>query len=134
MHRPSASVVAALAIAALAVLLPPASASPRHPAARSTPVNGSTPPAEFPMVAAAGDIACDPSSDAFRGLRGRPGACRMRYTSDLLVHARDRGNLAAVLTLGDSQYYCGGYRPYLRSFDPTWGRLKAITHPTPGTH
>jgi hypothetical protein len=58
----------------------------------------------------------------------------MRYTSDLLVRARRRGNLAAVLTLGDNQYFCGGYRPFLRSYDPTWGRVKTITHPTPGDH
>jgi hypothetical protein len=58
----------------------------------------------------------------------------MKYTSDLLMHAKDDGNLAAVLTLGDNQYFCGGYRPFLRSYDPTWGRLKDITHPTPGDH
>jgi hypothetical protein len=58
----------------------------------------------------------------------------MKYTSDLLMKAKREGNLSAVLTLGDNQYYCGGYRPFLRSYDPTWGRLKAITHPTPGDH
>ena len=58
----------------------------------------------------------------------------MKYTSNLLVHAQRRGNLAAVLTLGDNQYFCGGYRSFLRSYDPTWGRVKDITHPTPGDH
>ena len=43
-------------------------------------------------------------------------------------------SLAAVLTLGDNQYFCGGYRAYLRSYEPTWGRLKDLTHPTPGDH
>jgi chitodextrinase len=39
-----------------------------------------------------------------------------------------------VLTLGDTQYYCGGYSAFLQSYDPTWGRVKPITHPAVGNH
>jgi hypothetical protein len=83
-----------------------------------------------PVIAAAGDIACDPSSSSFNGGNGSSSACRQKYTSDLLVNA----NLAAVLTLGDNQNYCGGYQAYLRAYDPSWGRVKSITHPSVGNH
>lgn len=83
-----------------------------------------------PVIAVAGDIACDPGNSSFNGGNGSSNACRELYTSDLLVNA----NLAAVLTLGDTQYYCGGYPAFLQSYDPTWGRVKAITHPAVGNH
>jgi hypothetical protein len=40
----------------------------------------------------------------------------------------------AVLTLGDNQYHVGSLADFNASFDPTWGRLKAITHPAVGNH
>jgi acid phosphatase type 7 len=83
-----------------------------------------------PVIAAAGDIACDPASAFFNGGLGDSTDCREQYTSDLLVN---RG-LAAVLALGDDQYDCGGYNAFLQSYDPTWGRVKSITHPVPGNH
>jgi hypothetical protein len=98
----------------------------------------SAPPASAvvndPMVAAAGDIACDPTNPAFNGTEGSPSACRMKATSDLLVSLQASGRLTRVLTLGDNQYRCGGLRAFRRSYDPTWGRVKAITRPVPGDH
>ena len=86
--------------------------------------------ASDPVIAAAGDIACDPASTSFKNGLGTSGACRQKYTSDLLVNA----GLAAVLDLGDNQYYCGGYQAFLQSYDLSWGRIKAITHPSVGNH
>ena len=43
-------------------------------------------------------------------------------------------DLAAVLPLGDNQYDCGGLSAYLGAYDPTWGRVKAVSHPVPGNH
>jgi hypothetical protein len=83
-----------------------------------------------PVIAAAGDIACDPSSSSFNGGNGTSGACRQRYTSDMLVN----GGFAAVLALGDIQYYCGGYQAWLQSYDLSWGRVKPITRPAVGNH
>ena len=60
-----------------------------------------------PVIAAAGDIACDPANANFNGGLGSSKNCRQKYTSDLMMNA----GLAAVLDLGDNQYYCGGYRP-----------------------
>jgi hypothetical protein len=62
---------------------------------------------------------------------GLPGHCQQKATSDLLVAAQP----TAVLTLGDEQYPDGSsLQTYLGSYDPTWGRLKAITHPAAGNH
>lgn len=83
-----------------------------------------------PVIAAAGDIACDPANASFKAGNGTANACREKYTSNLLVNA----TLAAVLDLGDTQYYCGGYQAFLQSYDPTWGRVLSMTHPVPGNH
>jgi acid phosphatase type 7 len=83
-----------------------------------------------PVIAAAGDIACDPTSSSYNGGIGTSNACRQREVSDLLVAM----NPAAVLSLGDNQYYCGGLAAFQQVYDPTWGRLKAITHPVVGNH
>jgi peptidoglycan/xylan/chitin deacetylase (PgdA/CDA1 family) len=79
-----------------------------------------------PVVAAAGDIACDPTAPAFRDGNGTSTDCRAKGTSDLLVGAD------AVLPVGDDQYSCGGYNAFLQSYDPNWGRFKSITYPVPG--
>jgi len=83
-----------------------------------------------PVIAAAGDIACDPANASFRGGAGSSNACRQRYVSDLLVGA----GLAAVLPLGDNQYYCGGLAAFQQSYDPSWGRVLGVTRPVVGNH
>jgi acid phosphatase type 7 len=83
-----------------------------------------------PVIAVAGDIACDPANSSFNGGNGSSNSCREMYTSNLLLSA----GLSAVLTLGDTQYYCGGYSAFLQSYDPSWGRVKSITHPAVGNH
>ena len=86
--------------------------------------------ASDPVIAAAGDISCDPASPSFNGGNGSATACRQKYTSDLMVNA----GLAAVLPLGDTQYFCGGYQAYLQSYDLSWGRVKDISRPVVGNH
>jgi hypothetical protein len=83
-----------------------------------------------PVIAAAGDIACDPADGNFNAGLGRNNRCRHLATSDLLVGT----GLAAVLPLGDIQYNCGGAGPFLQSYDPAWGRVKGISRPVPGNH
>ena len=83
-----------------------------------------------PVIAAAGDIACDPANSVFNNGQGNSNSCRQLYTSNLLVNA----GLAAVLDLGDNQYYCGGDQAFLQSYDLSWGRVKSITHPSVGNH
>jgi len=86
---------------------------------------------ERPMVvAAAGDIACDPDNPVFNGGRGSPRACRMQATSDLLLAQ----SFDVVLPLGDTQYNDGAASKFLVSYDPSWGRVKALTRPVVGNH
>jgi hypothetical protein len=86
--------------------------------------------ASDPVIAAAGDIACEPDKRSFNYGKGTPTSCRQKYTSDLLVNA----DLSAVLALGDVQYYCASYEAFLRSYDLSWGRVKSITRPVVGNH
>jgi hypothetical protein len=76
-----------------------------------------------PVVATAGDIACNSSVP-------ESGECHQLATSDLLVNA----TLDAVFTLGDNQYPTGLLADFQAYYGPTWGRELAITHPSAGNH
>lgn len=128
--------------AAEAPILPPEKTrKPTHtPGPTRTPTNTplpaptygptSTPAPGDVIIVAAGDIACDPTSSNFNGGNGTSSNCRMRATSDLILNIKP----AAVLNLGDDQYYCGGYDAFLQSYDLSWGRVKSITRPSVGNH
>jgi len=83
-----------------------------------------------PVIAAAGDISCDPADAFFNGGRGTATACRMEATSDLAL----AGGYDAVLLLGDNQYFDGSLAKYRTIFGPTWGRLGPLLRPAPGNH
>jgi acid phosphatase type 7 len=90
----------------------------------SAPPTTTTPPSSpDPVLAAAGDIACHPSKPVTAT------TCHHQATSDLLG-----GDVTAVQTLGDNQYDSGTLDEFNGSYDPTWGRVKARTHPAPGNH
>lgn len=72
-------------------------------------------------------MVCGPARTA-----GTP--CKYLETSDLAVAHHREEPLAAVVALGDLQYDHGLYEDFLTFYDPTWGRLKAITRPSPGNH
>lgn len=84
-----------------------------------------------PVIAAAGDIACDPSNSSFNAGKGTSSSCRELATSNLIL---SDPAVTAVLALGDNQYECGGYQAFLSSFDPSWGRFLAMIHPVAGNH
>lgn len=98
---------------------------------RTAQVTVVMPAAGDPIIAAAGDIACDPTSASFNGGQGTAAACQQMATSDII---ESDPAIAAVLTLGDDQYGCGGFSAFEGSFDPSWGRFKAKIHPAPGNH
>ena len=83
-----------------------------------------------PVVAVAGDIACDPTSPSFGAGLGAGPFCRQRATSDLLF----RMDLAAILAAGDLQYEDGLLWKFEQSFEASWGRLKPLIRPVPGNH
>ena len=105
---------------------PSSSSTPTSsPSSSPTPIGGS-----YPMIAAGGDIACDPASGSFNGGAGTSSSCHMRAVSDLLVGA----GYDAVLPLGDIQYENGVLSAFQQSYDPSWGRVLSVTHPVPGNH
>jgi hypothetical protein len=89
----------------------------------STTTTTAAPPSD-PVLAAAGDIACAPGSEV------TPTRCRQQATSDLLLGS----DVTAVQTLGDNQYEVGALAAFNAAYDPSWGRVKAKTHPAPGNH
>jgi acid phosphatase type 7 len=86
--------------------------------------------AQDPVIAAAGDIACDPLDPGYNGGLGTPDRCQQKATSDLLV----TGELSAVLMLGDMQYDSASAANINAVYHPTWGRVKSITRPVIGNH
>jgi hypothetical protein len=83
-----------------------------------------------PVIAAAGDIACDPGSSYFNGGAGDATHCRQLATSNVLAS----GSYAQVLPLGDIQYEDGTLTKFQSSYDPSWGRLRSISRPAVGNH
>jgi hypothetical protein len=79
-----------------------------------------------PVVAAAGDIVCDPTASGFSGTQSN--ICQHRATADLLSGAD------AVLPLGDLQYENGSLSKFLSGYDPSWGRFAPVTYPAIGNH
>jgi hypothetical protein len=71
-----------------------------------------------PTIAAAGDISCQNF------------ACHDDETSELLTQDAP----TKVLTLGDNQYEHGELVNFEKYYHSDWGRVKAITMPTPGNH
>ncbi len=78
-----------------------------------------------PVIAAAGDIACNGDQRASQ-------PCKDLETSDLLLPTAI--NPDAVLALGDLQYEQGLYEDFLSYFDRSWGRVKTKLRPVPGNH
>ncbi len=95
---------------------PEPSVSPTPPAA-STPTTTPSPqpPPPDPVLVGAGDIA-----------NSGPGA---KATAALLD-----GIEGSVFTTGDNAYDSGSPQQFASYYDPTWGRFRARTHPTPGNH
>jgi acid phosphatase type 7 len=82
-----------------------------------------------PVIAAAGDIACEPTAKNFNGGYGTTGRCHQMETSNLLL----KMDLSAVLALGDTQYETGASAAF-SAFDQSWGRVKSLIRPAVGNH
>jgi hypothetical protein len=89
----------------------------------STPL--ASPSAADPIIAAAGDIACDPAADS-----GAPKRCDQAATAAQILALKP----VAVLALGDQQYEKNTASAYASVFDKTWGQFKDLIHPTIGNH
>ncbi len=100
------------------------------PSPTATPSSTVAPPAADPVIAAAGDIACDPANAAYKGGTGTSYACRQLYVSNVILQLKP----IAVLALGDTQYEVGALSAFQQSYNASWGRFKGITFPAVGNH
>ncbi|SNS38061.1 Calcineurin-like phosphoesterase [Noviherbaspirillum humi] len=55
-------------------------------------------------------------------------------TSELVLRHLRQDPQAVVLTLGDNTYPVGTLAEFRDCYEPTWGRFKARTYPSPGNH
>lgn len=102
----------------------PSAASPKAPAVLSLDTGDA-------VLAAVGDMACDPSDSRFNSGAGTSIACAESRTSNAVVADTTVGG---VLGLGDYQYDCGDASDYAVSYNPTWGRVDSIMNPVAGNH
>src|SRR5216684_932638 len=84
-----------------------------------------------PVIAAAGDIACDPNDSNFNGGNGTTGGCAQLRTSNQL---RTDSTVDRVLGLGDIQYSCDDLNDYTLSYTPSWGVFNSTMYPVAGNH
>ena len=87
-------------------------------------------PGPDPVIAAAGDIACDPSDPGYNGGAGTATRCQQRATSNLVVGT----GLSGVLTLGDEQYDEASLTKFQQVYAGSWGRANALNRPGIGNH
>jgi hypothetical protein len=80
-----------------------------------TPTSVPTSPGSVALVGAADIANCNRSQD--------------EQTAQLLDNIS-----GTVFTAGDNAYVDGTYTEYLNCYDPTWGRHKSRTQPSPGNH
>jgi acid phosphatase type 7 len=85
----------------------------------------------FPVIAAAGDIACDSADPSFNGGNGTANGCAELMTGNQLEKEISAHTVDRVLGLGDVQYYCD--EDY-SSYTPTWGSFESSTYPVAGNH
>jgi hypothetical protein len=116
----------AAAVLTLAVAHLTATASGLQPTTRLRVGGG------WPVIAAAGDIACDPSYSGFNGGNGSRSreVCQAKSVAGLITAQ----HVVAVLPLGDLQYECGSSTAFQRSYAQSWGRFDSIAHPALGNH
>lgn len=99
----------------------------------SAQVSVTTPSDTDPMIAAAGDIACDPADPKVAGTDSKH--CQQQATANLLGQG-PAGGYAAILPLGDAQYDCGGLSAFQQVYANSWGQSPYMgnTMPVPGNH
>jgi hypothetical protein len=102
------------------------------PVETTTVVAPTTPQGAEPVVlAATGDLVCDPADVDFSGGLGTAANCRGAAVSDLLV--ADTG-VTAFAPLGDIAYNNGRLRDFQNIYAPTFGRVLDRTIPVAGNH
>ena len=126
--RPLGRIAAALVAAALCVTCggqpiapdPGPDPGPGPGPGPEPPPVPSPPPAGSPIFVGAGDIA-----ECLAGAAASPAATTAAQLDSI------RGT---IFTLGDNAYPSGSRANYQNCYEPTWGRHKSRTRPSPGNH
>lgn len=97
-------------------------------------------PGPAPVLAAVGDISCQPGSPVEK--EKQSDVCDATGKGDTTRQSAQTGtanqieamqpNLVAIL--GDEQYQVGRYQDFMGSFDHTYGAFKFLQRPSPGNH
>lgn len=114
----------------LAMLVLPAAFVPQIAAAGAHPTARISGRSTDPLIAAAGDIACDPTNRYFNSGQGTNGWCRASKTAAVIAKIAPD----ALLPLGDAQYDTGELGQYDASYALSWGSYLPSTYPAPGNH
>jgi hypothetical protein len=114
----------------------PTTTSTSLPPTTFTTLPDPRPTPAFPVIAAAGDIACAPEELAVDPFdRSEP--CAQEQTAGLLESGpsiQPGSPYAAVFALGDLQYHKGTLEEFLGSYDHSWGNHLDRTWPVLGNH
>jgi len=110
----------------LPVLISSALAQAAHPEAVTKKGNQKKSVSPTITVYAAGDIADCRKKPAAESVAAR--------TADMIANALEKDTHAIVITLGDNTYPVGKPEEFSDCYDPTWGRFKERTLPSPGNH
>lgn len=85
-----------------------------------------------PVVAAVGDMVCDPLDPDYNAGNGfaNKNKCQQKFVAQQITNA----GVNAFIPLGDVQYSCGSLAAFQSAYQPTFGALLNKTYPVPGNH
>jgi hypothetical protein len=95
------------------------------------------------IIETQGGSTATPTSTPTRTPTSSPNSVVLVGAADIANCSRNQDELTAqlldnipgtVFTAGDNAYIDGTYTEYLNCYDPTWGRHKSRTQPSPGNH
>ena len=112
-----------------------------NPPPHDNPWPYNTPQRSSPVLAAVGDISCQPGEEAAgESLKETCTDPKSPYTSTSLYQSQEATanqieamKPDAVALLGDLQYQVGRYSDFENSYDLTYGAFKMISRPRPAT-
>jgi len=107
------------------VLAPLSGAADAVTAPKITPKKSNSKATTY-TVYAAGDIAECKKAPADQSIAAR--------TADIIFHGLEGDKNAIAITLGDNTYPVGQPEEFSNCYEPTWGRFKERTLPSPGNH
>jgi len=95
-------------------------------------------PAATPVLAAVGDIACEPDNaeNAGNPAAVKCGGAGIGGFGAEYATAKQAAGMkpSAVAILGDEQYQVGKLSDFEQSYEQTWGGLRMLERPAPGNH